>query len=316
MKTPLSISEILQIVPKKSNDIIIEKFDNGDYLLTHKIHQVRMKINEVTKILLELIDNKKDIQQLSYEISEISQKEIKGNEIYEVLYNHLGKFQVIENTIHIVDPLSKPDYLKLSFRLISRGKLESIIKPMTFMFSKKFFYTTFFLMLLVVLWIGFKGGWTKVYSLFSPAEFFLMLVISFSTVFFHELGHASACMKYGGNNGEIGFGFYLLSPVLYADVSDIWKLSVDKRIIVNLAGIYMQVLIGFISGCLYLYNGNYFYLGLMTSVTGLSLLYNLNPFLRSDGYWILSDLLRINNLRKKSNDISVQFLKSLPIQVF
>lgn len=316
MSVLMSSSEILQIVPQKSDDILIEEFDNGDYLLTHTVHQFRMKINEVTKILLELVDGKKNIQQLSYEISEIGKKEIKAGEIYEVLYNHLGKFQVIENTIHKVKPLSKPDYLKLSFQLISKEKLNGIIKPMTFMFNKQFFYTTFTIMLLAVLFIGYNNGWTKVYNLFSSNEFFFLLVISFSTVFFHELGHASACMKHGGNHGEIGFGFYLLSPVLYADVSDIWKLAVDKRIIVNLAGIYMQVLIGFIFGCLYLYNGNYFYLGLMTSVTGISLLYNLNPFLRSDGYWILSDLLRINNLRKKSNDVSVQFLKNLPLKVF
>jgi thiol-disulfide isomerase/thioredoxin len=304
--------EILQLIPKKSEDISVQKFDNGDYLLTHKVHKYRMKINDITNILLKLVDGKKNVAQLSYEISNIKQKTITGNEVYDVLYNQLGKFQVIENDLHKVEPLSKPDYLKLSFRLISKEKLTPLIKPLTFLFKNQVFYTTLIIMLLVILFIGYSNEWTKAYDLFQGKDWFYLLVISFSTVFFHELGHAAACKKHGGNYGEIGFGFYLLSPVLYADVSDIWKLPVTKRIIVSLAGIYMQILIGFAFGCLYLYTHNYFYLGLMTSVTGASILYNLNPFLRTDGYWILSDMLRISNLRKKSNNYFIECIKSIP----
>lgn len=43
--------------------------------------------------------------------------------------------------------------------------------------------------------------------------------------FFHELGHASACKYFEVKHGGIGFGLYLNFPVLYTDVTEVWKLN-------------------------------------------------------------------------------------------
>ena len=58
--------------------------------------------------------------------------------------------------------------------------------------------------------------------------------------FFHELGHASACKYFGVRHGGIGFGLYLNFPVLYTDVTEVWKLKRGERCVVNLAGVYFQ----------------------------------------------------------------------------
>ena len=58
--------------------------------------------------------------------------------------------------------------------------------------------------------------------------------------FFHELGHASACKYFGIQHGGIGFGLYLNFPVLYTDVTEVWKLKRGQRCVVNLAGVYFQ----------------------------------------------------------------------------
>lgn len=125
-------------------------------------------------------------------------------------------------------------------------------------------------------------------------------------LFFHEFGHAIACKKLGANPGEIGFGFYMLSPVMFADVSDIWKLDKKDRIKVNLAGIYMEVLIAFFLTIFYLIllDSNIL---ILISIIMIRVLGNLNPFLRYDGYWILSDYIDVPNLRK----VSLQNLKQL-----
>jgi putative peptide zinc metalloprotease protein len=119
---------------------------------------------------------------------------------------------------------------------------------------------------------------------------------------FHELGHASATYNFGGEHSGIGIGFYLFTPVMYADVSSAWKFDVGKRIIVNLAGIYFELLLG---TTLILIS---FLLGIkalliIPSIILIKTLFNLNPFFRTDGYWVLSDLLRTPNLRTTSNDL-------------
>lgn len=67
-----------------------------------------------------------------------------------------------------------------------------------------------------------------------------LLVFMLASSFFHELGHASACKYFGVRHGGIGFGLYLNFPVLYTDVTEVWKLNRAQRCVVNLAGVYFQ----------------------------------------------------------------------------
>jgi putative peptide zinc metalloprotease protein len=56
--------------------------------------------------------------------------------------------------------------------------------------------------------------------------------------------------------GSIGFGFYLLIPVFYADVSNAWSLSPGKRIIINIAGMYFQLLLSCLLVLIYFITAN------------------------------------------------------------
>lgn len=130
---------------------------------------------------------------------------------------------------------------------------------------------------------------------------FLLLIIS---SFFHELGHASACKYMGVNHGGIGFGLYINFPVFYTDVSNIWHKSRMEKIIVDIAGIYYQFIFLIPILFIYLLTGSnilkYFIL-----VVNLNVLITLNPFFKFDGYWIVSDWLRIPNLRQRTNELLV-----------
>jgi putative peptide zinc metalloprotease protein len=151
-------------------------------------------------------------------------------------------------------------------------------------------------------------------ALFYP----LMLVI----LFFHEIGHAAAAYMFGVKPKNIGFGFYLIFPVLYADVTEAWKLSKWRKTIVNFGGMYFQLLINL--GLLYwLYNHVHDMetgkmLGYIIGLNVATVLINVNPFFKFDGYWIYSDQFELPNLRQQSNYYSIVALKKLfprlPIQ--
>jgi len=117
----------------------------------------------------------------------------------------------------------------------------------------------------------------------------------------HEIGHTSACCAYGVEHGGIGVGFYLLTPVMFADVTSAWQLSAGKRIVVNLGGVYFELLFSVVLLLGYLIMDSIFFIN-ASLVILIKMLYNLNPFFRTDGYWVLSDALNLPNLRKLSNE--------------
>jgi putative peptide zinc metalloprotease protein len=127
----------------------------------------------------------------------------------------------------------------------------------------------------------------------------LLIIYSFLlfNTFLHEMGHISACRRFGAKHGSIGFGFYLFTPVFFADVSDAWKLRSSERIILDLAGVYMELILGAFVMSLYFFTKNDFLLNIEVFIL-LHTLVNFNPFMRFDGYWAITDFLNIPNLRK------------------
>lgn len=136
-------------------------------------------------------------------------------------------------------------------------------------------------------------------SFYTLGGVFLLYIASSG---FHELGHAAACRHYGISHGGVGFGLYLSFPVFYTDVSNVWRLPKKQRLVVNMAGTYFQLifLVPLIIFYLYTYNPilKYFIL-----TVNLNFLVTLNPFFKFDGYWMLSDLLGVPNLRRRTNEL-------------
>ncbi len=126
-----------------------------------------------------------------------------------------------------------------------------------------------------------------------------------TTKIIHELGHAFACRHFGGECHEIGVAFLIFSPCLYCDVSDSWTLrSKWRRISIAAAGIYVELLLASFAFFVWWNTqpGDLNQICLLVfMVSNIStLLFNLNPLLRLDGYYILSDWLEVPNLRQKS----------------
>lgn len=137
-----------------------------------------------------------------------------------------------------------------------------------------------------------------------------LLLFMLASSLFHELGHASACKYFNIHHGGIGFGLYLNIPVLYTDVTEVWRLNRNKRCIVNIAGVYFQMHILFTLLILYIFTG-YDLIRYMILIINLGFIMTLNPFFKFDGYWIASDLLGIPNLRKRSKELLVYWYNKI-----
>ncbi len=111
----------------------------------------------------------------------------------------------------------------------------------------------------------------------------------------HETGHAAACRYGGGQPGAIGFGVYLVFPAFYTDVTDSYRLARWARVRTDLGGLYFNVLFLLVAGSTYLSTGNGLLL-LAVLITHMSMVQQLIPAVRFDGYYVLADLAGVPDL--------------------
>lgn len=115
------------------------------------------------------------------------------------------------------------------------------------------------------------------------------------SVLVHELGHASACARFGARPSEIGFTVYVIYPSFYSDVSSAWGLKRWQRVVVDLGGVYFQILFGAACAVAYAATSWTPILGCLVFIAG-SCAFSLNPILKFDGYWVIADALGVTNL--------------------
>ncbi|GJL62579.1 MAG: hypothetical protein NPIRA04_12330 [Nitrospirales bacterium] len=121
----------------------------------------------------------------------------------------------------------------------------------------------------------------------------------------HELGHAYTTTRYGCRVHTMGVAFLVLFPVLYTDTTDTWRLtSRRQRLFIGAAGIITELGIAMCATFLwnFLPDGMIRSMAFILATTSwmMSLTINLNPLLRFDGYYLLSDFLGIPNLQQRA----------------
>lgn len=138
---------------------------------------------------------------------------------------------------------------------------------------------------------------------FENILFMGFLLVGTKTI--HEFGHALMCKHYGGECHEIGFMLLVMTPVMYCTTSDSWILPNRwHRIAIGAAGMYLELFLAAICTFVWWFTnpGTLHYLALnvmfLSSVT--TIVFNINPLLKYDGYYMLSDYLEIPNLASKS----------------
>jgi putative peptide zinc metalloprotease protein len=143
------------------------------------------------------------------------------------------------------------------------------------------------------------------------ANFFTLSNLGLTWVLFvgvkilHEFGHGLAAKRCGSEVHEMGFMFILFTPYLFCNVSDVWRGGKKARVATGAAGIAVELVIASAAVWLWLFSqaGLFHQLCFNTIVlcSVSTLLFNGNPLMKFDGYYILSDVLEIPNLRAKSN---------------
>jgi putative peptide zinc metalloprotease protein len=130
---------------------------------------------------------------------------------------------------------------------------------------------------------------------YNPVLLFMLLGLIVVATALHEVGHATAARYGGAKPGVMGAGIYVVWPAFYTDVTDAYRLNRRGRLRTDLGGIYFNALFALGTAGVYLLTG-FEPLLMVVLVQHFQILQQLLPFLRLDGYYILSDLTGVPDL--------------------
>ena len=135
-----------------------------------------------------------------------------------------------------------------------------------------------------------------------------------ATTALHEIAHGLTCKHFGGEVHDTGLLFMFFMPCMYCNVSDAWIIPEKwKRLWITAAGGYCDLCTWAVSVFIWrltVLDSLINYLALVAlTICGSRGLVNFNPFMRLDGYYLLSDWLAIPNLRRRANDYWMEHLQ-------
>ena len=142
-------------------------------------------------------------------------------------------------------------------------------------------------------------------GILATNNLFLLYISTICIKALHEFGHAYFCRRFGGEVHVMGVMLMVFTPMPYVDATSSWSFRERwKRVLVGAAGMIVELFFAAIAAFVWsktapgVVHSIAYNIMFVASVS--TLVFNLNPLLRFDGYYILSDLLEIPNLNQRA----------------
>lgn len=202
------------------------------------------------------------------------------------------------------------NFLFIRFPLWNPDKWLDLFLPVW----KIIFSTKGFVLWAIVVLLGLKTGIERAgefsdqaVNILAPDNLFLLYLGIAIIKIFHELGHASICKRFGGEVHTIGIMFLLFIPLPYVDATSSWSFNQKwRRILVSSGGMITEFFLGAVACIIWAYSPpgviHAISYNMIFAATFSTLMFNANPLMRFDGYYILADLIEIPNLYQKSRE--------------
>lgn len=302
----------MQAYRLRSDLILADRDERGRVVLKDPLNQKLYSFNAVTCDALQLLDGTFEPAELPERMRRAHGVNITPASVNGLIERarSLGLFDGEAPATPPPAPLAaiarfNPFYIRLS-AVNPRPLLARVGRFLSPLLSRTAF--ALFVVVLAVSVVLLALGWRRYGNSFLIFGFFKQWILAWTMLtllgVLHEIGHAVACERYGGKVTEAGFLLYLFQPGFYTNVNDAWMLPRGQRAVVALAGVYFEawiycacVVVWYFSRPFSTINQLAF---ILTVVLSSRIVANLFPFLRLDGYFLLADLLAVQNLRPKS----------------
>ncbi len=194
--------------------------------------------------------------------------------------------------------------LKLRSTLLGPAGVRRLTAPLRPLFFLPVVAVALVGLVLLDLWLFFSHGLAEGVreSMAAPGLFLLAFGLVVLSAAFHECGHATACAVGGGRPGRMGAGIYLAWPAFYTDVTDAYRLDRRARLRTDLGGVYFSCLLVLALGGAYALT-SFEPLLLIAFLMQIEVVHQMLPFLRLDGYYVVSDLVGVPDLFRRTGPV-------------
>jgi len=251
-------------------------------------------------LIAELADGNRTNEEIAAAVSEAIKRGVNADNVRQLVDERLRPLGVIAGPGGAQPELQKLDPM-LALKLRAALVPPSVVNSITTVFKPLFFPLVVIAVLggLVALdvWLfAFHGVAQSLReTLYSPALLLMMLGLITLSAAFHECGHATACSYGGAKPGAMGAGIYIVWPAFYTDVTDAYRLGKGGRLRTDLGGVYFNVIFILATAGAYALTG-FEPLLLMIPLQHLEIIHQFLPFIRLDGYYIVSDLTGVPDM--------------------
>jgi putative peptide zinc metalloprotease protein len=285
-------------------------FKETPYLARRADGQV-LQLTRLLYLIAEGADGWRNFAQIAEEVSARFGRHVSADNIRYLVEKKLRPLGVLAAADGSSPSLERPEpMLALNFRtaLVPEGVVRAVTAIFWPLFLPPVVIAVLGGLVAVDVWLFSVHGIARSAReiLYEPVLFLMVFGLVLLSTVFHECGHATACRYGGARPGVMGVGIYLVWPAFYCDVTDAYRLSKAGRLRTDLGGIYFNAIFSLLIAGAYACS-RFEPLLILILIQQIEILHQLPPFLRLDGYYILSDLTGVPDLFTRITPI----LKSL-----
>lgn len=278
-------------------DLIGEYKDSGyeetPYLARRSDGQV-IQLSRLLFLVAEATDGERDFDGIAERVSEAFGSHATADNIRFLIEKKLEPLGVMASEADDGAAPQRLDAPLLGLRYRVRLVPERAVGILTTPFLPLFRVPVMVALLATVIaldvWLLFFHGILDPISevLYQPALVIAFFAVEIAAMAWHECGHATACRYGGAKPGVVGMGIYVIWFVLYSDVTDSYRLDKAGRLRTDFGGLYFDAIFSLMLAGAYFLTGfePLLVLFLFNQINALD---EMSPFLRLDGYYILSD---------------------------
>jgi putative peptide zinc metalloprotease protein len=274
-------------------------FKEAPYIARRPDGQV-VQLAPLLYMIAEAAYGQRTNEEIAAAVSEAIKRGVSADNVHQLIDERLRPLGVIAGANGSQPEVQKADPM-LALKLKAALVPERVVNAITTVFKPLFFPPVILAVLagLVALdvWLFAYHGVAQSLRevLYSPALLMMMLGLVILSAAFHECGHATACAYGGARPGVMGAGLYIVWPAFYTDVTDAYRLGKGGRLRTDLGGVYFNVIFILATAGAYALTG-YEPLLLIIPFQHLEITHQFLPFIRLDGYYIVSDLTGVPDM--------------------
>jgi len=299
-------------IPKLRDDLLRSQQESGGHqvlIVKDPVSGKFFRFEEAEQFILERLDGTRDLEAIRAAANDELDAELDLETLqgFVKTLDKLGLLTTSKLPTPAAERKPRRDIFYLRFKAIDPGPLlDRMIGRLRWMFTP--WFVTLSAAVIVFAVATTVMSWNEIIDELSHLNLPLTLLTAWITILavgaMHEFAHGLTCTNFGGRSRDMGFYLLYLHPALYCNVSDAWMFPKSRRLWVSAAGSYFEMFIWALATFVWRVMDagtlpNNLALVIMAT-SGVKTLFNFNPLMKLDGYYVLSDLLEIPNLRRKS----------------